>query len=441
LNEDVAHKVGIALGNFLKDAKTIVVARDNRKSGIPMKKNLIDGLRKAGKNIIDIGMVPAPVFYFAIAHYNYDGGAIFTGSHNPKEYNGIKVQKERALPIFKENGLFDIRDIIIDGKLETVSSKTNVEVKDVIEDYVNYVAGKTKLKRKLKIILDVGNASCGLIPEKVFKKLGCEVKTLFAEDDDDFPNHLPDPHETKNLEELRKKVVEEKADVGFAFDGDGDRLGVIDERGRTILGDKILMLLSRKALAIKKGSVVVEVRCPKALLNDITEHGGKPLIAKAGHAYVLDEVFRNKAVFGGELTGHMYFPLEYYDYDDAIFMAAKMAEIVSERKSLAEYVDTLPQVFASPEFFIEVPDEEKFNMVKSTQDFLRENNYDFLDIDGARINFEHGWALLRASNTTPFIKCRYEADKEEYLDEIKNKFYDILMKNNLDPKKAEFINK
>jgi phosphomannomutase/phosphoglucomutase len=426
LNEDVTYQIGLAYGKLLGQAKTIAVGHDGRPGSKAVKKSLIKALMFSGKDVIDIGLVPSPVLYFAISHYNLDGGIEITGSHNPSEYTGLKLQKEMALPIVGETGIYRMRDWIMNGDIRIEEQKSSLTTKNVIPDYVNYLISKTKLKRPLKIIIDVGNGSCGRIPETIFKKMGCDVQTLYPDIDGTFPNHIPDPHEHETLKELQKKVVEEGADVGLAFDGDGDRVGMVDERGGIVPGDLILMMLARKVLRQRKGHVVVEVRASKTLLEDIKRHGGKPVFSRAGHAYVLQEVFDKKAVFGGELTGHMYFPLEYYDYDDGLFISMKLAELVSEMDALSEYVKKLPQGHTSPEIFIECPENEKFKVVEKLKDFLKTNGYDFLGIDGARINFKNGWALIRASNTTPYLKCRFEGDTEEDLKKVKKEAREIL---------------
>ncbi len=351
-----------------------------------------------------------------------------TASHLGKEYNGIKIQKEKAIPIIGEKGIYKMRDMILENKLKKSERQTKVIEKNIVQDYIDYIASKIKLSKPLKIILDTGNGACGDIPEKIFQKLGCDVLTLYKKPDGNFPNHQPDPHDPENFKELQKEVAERSADFGLLYDGDGDRIGLVDEKGRIISADFILMMLARQALEYKKGNIVYEIRVTKALFEDAKSYGGKVFISKIGHAYVLLEVLKKKAIFGGEFTGHIYFPYCYYPYDDGIFTGLKLAEIISQLPKLSDYIDNLPHYCASPEIFIDSPDEEKFKIIESLQKYLRKEKFNFLNIDGAKINFKNGWALIRASNTTPHLKCRFEGETKEDLIEIEKKSLEIFKK-------------
>lgn len=428
LNEEVAYKIGLAFSNFFKNVKEVIVGRDYRLGSSTLRNALVKGLQDGGKNIIDLGEIPVPVFYFGIAHYKKEGGLMITGSHLGKEYNGIKIQKEKAIPIVGEAGIYKMRDMIIENQLKIIKKETKIIEKNIVQDYIDYLCSKIKLLRPLKIILDTGNGACGDIPERIFKKLGCDVFTLYKEPDGNFPNHNADPHDLKTLKDLQKEIIKQGADFGVAFDGDGDRVGLVDEKGRIISADFILMMLARQALECKKGNIIYEIRVSKALFEDAERHGGKVFISKIGHAYVLLEILKRKAIFGGEFTGHMYFPYCYYPYDDGIFNSLKLAEIISQLHKLSEYVDTFPRYHASPEIFIDSNDEEKFKIIENLQRYLRENKFDFIDIDGARINFDNGWALIRASNTGPLIKCRFEGETKEDLITIEKKSLEIFKK-------------
>ena len=391
-----------------------------------LRDSLVLGFTDSGKNVIDLGVVPTPVFYFAIVTMKINGGIMITGSHNPKNYNGLKIQRENAIPVTGDTGIYEMEEMIQKGNFNKSVKKGTIKNVDIVSDYIDYVSRIPKIKRPLKIVLDCGNGACGDIPEKVFKRLGCSVETLFLEPNGNFPNHQPDPHDEKTMKTLQKRVVETNADCGFAYDGDGDRIGVVDEKGNIVSGDFILMMLARQALEKKKGDVIFEVRSSRSLLSDVKNNGGTPHITRAGHSFILDEIVQRNAVFGGELSGHMYFPYCYYNYDDGIFASLKVAEIVSQIESLSKYVESLPREVASPEITVECADDKKFKVIEEFKKYLKENNYDFLGIDGARINFKHGWALARASNTTPHIKCRFEADTKEHLDEIKRQVSGIL---------------
>jgi len=428
LNEEVLYKIGLAFSNLFKSIKEVIVGRDYRLSSPTLRNALVKGLQDGGKDIVDLGTVPVPVFYFGIIHYKKRGGLMITASHLGREYNGIKIQKEKAIPIVGETGIYKMRDMIFKNKLKKNERQTKIIEKNIVQDYIDYLSSKIKLTRPLKIILDTSNGACGEIPEKIFKKLGCEVFTLYKEPDGNFPNHMPDPHDPGNFKLLQKEVVEKGADCGLLYDGDGDRIGLVDEKGRVISADFILMMLARQALEYKKGNIVYEIRVTKALFEDAVEHGGKVFISKIGHAYVLLEILKKKALFGGEFTGHLYFNYCYYPYDDGIFTGLKLAEIISKLPKLSDYIDSLPHYYPSPEIFVESTDDEKFKIIERLQQYLRKNKFNFIDIDGARINFDKGWALMRASNTAPFLKCRFEGDTKEELIKIEKKALEIFEK-------------
>lgn len=433
LNEEVVYRIARAYGEQYPASQTIVVARDNRLSSPSLAESVIKGLMDSGKEVIDIGIAPDPLFWFAIFHYNFDGGIIITGSHNPKEYNGLmmnirKPGKDKPEDLISEE-LEQIKlRIMSDKEFEKTNHQGSLKHLDVKEDYIGYVAKRIKLKKPLKIVVDVGNGACGYLPEEVFKKLGCSVKTLYGEFDGNFPNHLPDPYEEENLKDLKKAVLQEKADVGFCFDTDGDRVAFIDNKGRTVSGDFCLLLLARQVLKNHKGPIVHEMRVSKAFLDEMAKQGVTTYFTVCHHKAVVDKMVETNAVFGGEITLHFFFPRDYYLADDAVFSALKLSEVASAFDDFAAYLDTLPRYSASPEVFIDSPDEKKFGLIGDLVKYLRENNYNFLAIDGARINFPNGWALVRASNTSPMIKCRFEGETEKDLKEIEKEMLAIFEK-------------
>lgn len=433
LNEEITRQITLAYIHLYPLAQKIVVAWDPRFSSPGLSKAVIQVLIENGKEVIDIGIAPDPLFYFSIFHYKFDGGIMISGSHNPKEYNGLtlnvrKPDKKNPEDIIGRD-LERLKKIVLrKGNLKILKKKGKLTPFDPADDYINYVTSKVRLKRKLKIVIDSGNGACGYLPEKVFKKLGCQVKTIFGEFDGSFPNHLPDPYEEKNLKALKKEVLKEKADLGFAYDTDGDRIGVIDNQDRVVCGDFCLLMLARQVLKKKKGPIVHDMRVSKAFLDEMKKQGVKTYFSVSHHSAVIKKIIETKAVFGGEITLHFLFPLDYYLCDDALFASLKLAEIASFYKDFAEYLDSLPRYFVSPEVFIDSTDEEKFNIIENLQKYLRENDYDFIDVDGARINFPHGWALARAANTTPIIKCRFEGDTREHLIEIEKKALKIFQR-------------
>ncbi len=433
LNEETAFRVVQAYVGLYPKTKKIAVARDSRLSSPPLAKAIVKALVKSGKEVIDIGIAPDALFYFSIFHYRFDGGIMVSGSHNSKDYNGLTLHIRKPGKIISEDvvgrDLEKIKRLVLEKQGTELKSKPGKSVVfDPSGDYCDYVSKKIHLKRPLKIVIDSGNGACGYLPEKIFKKLGCRVKTIFGEFDGGFPNHPPDPYEEKNLKALKKEVLKERADLGFAFDADGDRVGVIDERGRVVSGDFCLLLLARQVLQKKKGPIVHDMRVSKAFLDEMKKEGVKTYFSVSHHNAIIKKILEKKAVFGGEITLHFLFPLDYYLCDDALFASLKLAEIVSGCMDFSKYVDGLPRYFASPEIFIPAADEEKFKIIEALQTYLKKNNYNFIDVDGARINFPHGWALARAANTTPIIKCRFEGDTLKHLIEIEKKALEIFKK-------------
>lgn len=433
LNEEGAWRIAAAFGDLYPKAKKIVVAHDPRLSSPSLVKKITEALMETGKEVIDIGIAPDPLFYFSIFYYHFDGGIMVSGSHNPKEYNGLtlhirKPDKEISEDVIGKD-LEKIKELVIGNKkLKKADIQGRVTTFDPRKDYINYVTERISLKQPLKIIIDSANGATGFLPEKVFKKLGCQVKTIYGKFDGTFPHHLPDPYQDKNIKDIKKMVLEKKADLGFAYDGDGDRVALIDNQGRVVEGDFCLLMLARQALQKKKGPIVHDMRVSKAFLDEMKKQSVKTYFSVSHHNAVINKIRETGAVFGGEVTLHFLFPLDYYLCDDAIFASLKLAEITSGYKDLAKYVDSLPRYYVSSEVFIDTTDEEKFKIIENLQNYLRENNYDFIDIDGARINFPNGWALARAANTTPIIKCRFEGETKEHLIEIEKKALEIFEK-------------
>ena len=430
-NEDVAYRVSRSFCQKYRSAKKIIVAQDTRLSSPIIANAIIRGLVDAGKQVIDIGIAPDPLFYFMIFNHKLDGGIMISASHNPKEYNGLMLSVKKpgakmVLDIINDD-LFKLRDLVLsDRKWPASRGKIGKVIKIQPEkEYLDYVARKIKLARPLKIVIDSSNGACGFLPEKIFKKLGCDVKTINGEFDGTFPNHLPDPYLEENLSDIKKAMRQYKADCGFCFDTDGDRVALIDERDRSASGDFCMLMLAREVLKKKKGPIIHDMRISKAVLDELAKQKVPTFFSICHHNAVIEEIIKRKAVFGGEITLHFLFPLDYYLCDDAVFAALKLAEVVSRQSSLAKYIDSLPYYPLSPEIFVDVPDDKKYQMIADFVKYLRKNNYDFVDVDGARINLKHGWALMRASNTGPMIKCRFEADTKEHLLEIEKEMLGV----------------
>ncbi|HUW72008.1 MAG TPA: phosphomannomutase/phosphoglucomutase [Candidatus Humimicrobiaceae bacterium] len=433
LNEEVASRIAKAFGELYSQAKKIVVARDPRLSSPSLAKAVKESLVEVGKEVIDINIAPDPLFYFSIFHYHFDGGIMVSGSHNPKEHNGLTLHIKKPGKEISEDvigrDLEKIKGLILGNKeSETFPQKDKITAFNPSQDYIDYVTSKITLKRPLKIIIDSGNGAVGFLPEKVFQKLGCQVKTLYGDFDGTFPHHLPDPYKEENLKDVREEVLRQKADIGFVYDCDGDRIGVLDSQGHVVSGDFCLLMLARQALQKKKGPIIHDMRVSKAFLDEMRKQGVETHFSVSHHNAIINKIIETDAVFGGEITLHFLFPLDYYLCDDALFASLKLAEIISDKEDFARYVDSLPCYCASPEVFIDTTDEVKFEIIENLQKYLRENNYNFIDVDGARINFSNGWALARAANTSPYIKCRFEGDTKEDLIEIEKKALEIFEK-------------
>tara|TARA_Y100000310_G_C20682517_1_gene816809 strand:+ start:577 stop:1986 length:1410 start_codon:yes stop_codon:yes gene_type:complete len=424
-DETFAVQLAIALDQFFKEGP-IVLSRDLRRSGIPLLNAMQLTLQNRGRKVINIKENPTPLLYYAICKEQAIAGIQITASHKPGHWNGFKINAAKAMPIDGETGIYKIRDLIVNNSIDNQNNnqaKGSVEEKNYREEYINEVTEKITLAKPLKIVIDTGNGSVGTLLQEILEKLGANAITINAELDDSFPNHQPDPHVDENLKQLQEKVLAEGADIGLALDGDGDRCGIIDNFGEIVSRDKTLMLLAKDALDKQKGIIVTEVRASTAYLDFIEKNGGTPVMAKAGHSFVLREVKNNSAVFGGELTGHMYFPLEFYDFDDGTFTAVKFVEILSKlNTTLNEHLKTLPEYLPSPESTLEVADEIKFEKIKQITKLVKQEGKECLDIDGVRITYSNniGWLLIRASNTGPKIKCRFEAKTEENYNFLKS---------------------
>ena len=424
LNGKVASKIALALIDLYPNIQKVVLAHDTRKSSLPLSQAISNALVKEGKEVIFLGTAPDPLFYFSIFHYGFDAGIMISGSHNPKQYNGITLHVKKKGDIVEKN-LEAIKNLVLKERKAKIKKQGRVVIFNPEKDYLNYVAEKINLKKPLKVLIDSGNGAMGYLPEKVFKRLGCRVKTIYGEFDGSFPHHLPDPYEEKNRIDAEKAVLKGKFDIGFVYDGDGDRVIAIDNLGRPVTGDFCFFMLARQALEKWQGPVVHDVRISKAFLDEMKKMGIKTYFSISHHTAVIKKIIKTKAVFGGEVTLHFLFPKDYYLCDEALFASLKIAEIASAKENFASYIDTLPRYEVSPEVFIPCSDDRKFKIISRLQKFLRSKKYDFVDIDGARINFPHGWALCRAANTSPFIKCRFEGDNQKHLLEIEKKSLEI----------------
>ncbi|MFQ5897385.1 MAG: phosphomannomutase/phosphoglucomutase [Candidatus Methylomirabilia bacterium] len=423
---EVFRLIGHAYGSLIRrtGGRTIALGQDNRLSSAELRAGFAEGVRAAGVSIVEIGLSPTPVLYFATAHWKLEGGANVTGSHNPIEYNGVKMVHAGALPL-TEDEIQSLRTTIEAGEFESGSG--SVREQDPREDYFATIVSRVKPARQLKVVVDAGNGVAGRYAPELFRRLGCEVVELYCELDGRFPHHLPDPEMEANTRDLQARVVAERADLGIALDGDADRMGLVDEQGRRHEADLVLMLLARDFLARHPGErVLFDVKSSQLLVDDIQAHGGVPVMYKTGHSHLKRKMREDRILLGGEVSGHMFFGEDYYGVDDGILAAAKIIEIASRMpEPVSAHFAALPHLHATPELKAPCPDEEKFRVV---EELVREfkATYETIDIDGARILFPGGWALVRASNTNPYLTLRFEARSKEEFREMKRVVFGAL---------------
>ena len=415
LTDDTVRLIGQAFGTYVQEqgSNEVLVGRDNRLSSDRLHKMLLNGLLDSGCHVIDIGLVVTPILYFAREHFGISGGVMITGSHNPPEENGFKLAYGEGT-IYGDQ-IIKLRDMITANKL--CSGSGTLQVRDVVDSYLQMLADKIKLGgRPLKVVVDCGNGTASLFAEKILKNWGCEVIPLYCESDGSFPNHHPDPVKTANLLQLKKTVLKNKADLGVAYDGDADRIGVVDDQGNVVWGDKLMCLFWREILAKHPEALaIVEVKCSQALVDEIKRLGGKPVFYKTGHSLIKAKMKETGAVFTGEMSGHMFFADEYYGYDDALYATGRLLRILSQQdKPLSQLLADLPHYYSTAETRIPCPDEKKFQVVNNLVEQFRQQ-YEVIDIDGVRVLFDDGWGLVRASNTQPVLVARCEAKTKEGL--------------------------
>lgn len=419
LTEETVATLGRAIGTFFNQngAKRIAIGYDARMSSPGFCDLLTLGFNASGCDVVLVGMVPTPVLYHTVYTKPVDGGVMITGSHNPPDHNGFKICLGKATLFGSQ--IQEIKEIALSGMF--AEGEGTVETIEVLPDYERDILSKISLgPRKLKAVVDAGNGMGGVTGVPIYKALGAELVELFTEPDSTFPNHHPDPTVTENLEDTIREVLNSGADIGIAFDGDGDRIGVVDETGRIIWGDELMVLLSRSILAKNPGATIIaEVKCSQNLFDDIAAHGGTPLMWKAGHSLIKAKMKETNAALAGEMSGHIFFADRFYGFDDATYAGARVLEILSKTdKNLSELLGDLPQTFSTPELRVDCADERKFSIVKQIADEFSQTN-EVITIDGARIIFEHGWGLVRASNTQAILVLRFEADSAESLKEIR----------------------
>lgn len=435
LSADFALALGIVFGEHLQSLQSlplsVSVGRDCRLTSDAYAEALITGLRKTGINIIEIGICPSPLTYFSLAHWKLSASIMVTGSHNPSDYNGFKLA-------IGANTLHGEEIQTLRKKLEVHSPETwthrpckgSLEQRPIIEPYIDWVCASIKHPlQKKKIILDAGNGTASTVAPTLFKRLGAEVIPLYCELDGRFPHHHPDPTVKANLKDLVACVLAEKADFGLAFDGDADRIGLVDERGQILFGDEILIFLARDVLAHNPGATIIsEVKSSQRLYDDIALKGGRPIMWKAGHSLIKAKMKETHALLAGEMSGHIFFADRYFGYDDAIYAGVRIYEILSRQahRKLSEFLEDLPAMCSTPEIRVPCQEALKFQLVEQVKTFLNSEKYCFSEIDGVRVTFTKGWGLIRASNTQPVLVLRFEAEDHKTLNEIQSCLENIL---------------
>ncbi len=419
--------LGRGIGTLMKrqGASEITLGRDGRLSSERIAQELAEGLSSCGLRTTDSGLCPTPVHYFSIAHLKKDGGVMVTGSHNPPEFNGIKLTLGKGSIFGKD--IQKIRRLIEDEDFEKGSAPA-IEHYEILEPYIEHIVKNLNLPRGVRVGMDSGNGTAGLVAPAIFRELGCEVYDLYSEVDGRFPNHHPDPTVEVNLADLKKLVAERKLEVGVGYDGDADRLGAIDGSGRVLWGDQLMILFSRSILKKNPGAAIIaDVKSSDKLFADVKAHGGRPIMWKTGHALIKRKLWEEKALFAGEMSGHLFFADRYFGYDDGIYASGRLIELVAQLDhSIEEELADVPPTSTTPEIRVDCPDERKFDVVQKTRDALRRKGLPIFDLDGVRVTYPGGWGLVRASNTQPVLVLRFEADSPERLAQIRKEVENTL---------------
>lgn len=424
LTEDVVYLIGKAFVSLTSKVlgrmpEKFSIGMDARESSEPLKKSLIRGITECGIDIIDIGLCPTPLQYFSLYRLPLDGGIMITGSHNPPEFNGMKLSIGKET-IYGEK-IEELKRIIDKKDFVNIGTEGKVEYYNIIDDYVNYMTAQFPSFEGIKVVVDSGNGTAGLVAPVILKKLGAKVIELYSEPDCRFPNHHPDPVVIENIQDLITTVVVEKAHLGIGFDGDGDRIGVVDENGDIVWGDRLMIIFARDILQKLPGAKIIgEVKCSKVMYEEIEKAGGNPIMWKTGHSLIKKKMRDEGAVLAGEMSGHIFFSDKYFGYDDAIYASLRLIEIIKKSgepygvRKLLKGVKTMQN---TPEIRVDCPDEKKFMVVEKIKDSFAKFECNFTD--GVRVNFPKGWALIRASNTQPALVLRFEAETEDDLENIK----------------------
>lgn len=425
LTGETVELLGLGIGTMMRrrGLRNITVGRDCRPSSDGFRDALIAGLTATGISVVDVGVVPTPLLYYSILQLKSDGGVMITGSHNPPEYNGFKTCV--GVDSVYGDQIQEIYRIIESVDFERGKGTTSSA--DVMAPYRKYVLEQIQLPRPVRVAVDCGNGTACLIAPDLITTLGCKLTKLYCEMDGTFPNHHPDPTVVENLADLQSAVKSSKLELGIAFDGDADRIGVVADDGRIVWGDVLLALYAREILKTNPGATfIAEVKCSMNLFRDIEKHGGRAVMWKTGHSLIKAKMKEEKAVLAGEMSGHMFFADRYFGYDDAIYAACRLLELLSQSSaSLSDMLSDIPPTFVTPEIRVQCDDEKKFEVVEKVKVYFQ-RDHQVIDVDGARILFPNGWGLVRASNTQDVLVMRFEADTQANLDLIRSQVEDLV---------------
>jgi phosphomannomutase/phosphoglucomutase len=426
LTDEKAYRCALGFGTYYRSIgqDTVIIGQDVRVSSPRIAATICRGLTETGCHVIDIGIVPTPLLYFALFHYDIGNGIMITASHNPKEFNGFKIARGKTTIHGEE--IQNVFSIIQKG--DFVSGKGAREERSIIDAYLDCITRDITIKKGLKIAIDTGNGTCGPVVDRLMQRINADYMILFKEPDGTFPNHLADPTVIDHITELVDLVKNGDFAAGIGFDGDGDRIGVLDEKGSIIWGDVLLALYAEQVMKTHPGAkIIFEVKCSMGLIERLRELGLEPVMYKTGHSLIKAKMKQERSPLAGEMSGHVFFADRYYGYDDALYAALRLLEIISEGQPLSKRTQRVPSYVATPEIRIDMPDDKKFKVVEELKSIFKKS-YDVIDIDGVRVNFPDGWGLIRPSNTQPVLVLRFEAQTNKRLEEIRNLFYNTLEK-------------
>ena len=419
LDQPTITKIGYVLGKRIKKNHhdSVYVGHDSRLSAREIENALVSGFNAAGVKVLLLGLVPTPMVYFATKTGTTPNGVMITGSHNPKDDNGLKI-------VINDDAISGLELLSeVENQIDVDHVKESYEKINLFPQYQKAINQKFKLNKKIKIVLDAGNGAAGEVADTIFKSQGFETISINKDPDGNFPNHHPDPSKEKNLEQLKSAVQENGADIGFAFDGDGDRVGMITNSGDSVLADHLIMILSEHYLKKKKGAIIFDVKCSSQLPILIENFGGTAIMEKTGHFNIKKAIKKYNAILGGEMSGHIFINHDWYGFDDAIYTAVMLAKVISETgQPASSVIEQFPKTFTTPELNLDVDDVSKFKMVEKFKEQMKFPDAEFNTIDGVRVSIGSSWGLMRASNTSPKLVFRFEAESKKDLEKIRRLF-------------------